>query len=77
MSGTESSTIPTPQPTLPNQISASLRADLVKLIMQVIISLGLITAGVFILIYFDAQSNPEVTSAAAGWIGIVIGYWLK
>ena len=34
-------------------------------------------AGIYILLTIDWNETPELTSAASGWIGIVLGYWLK
>lgn len=39
------------------------------------ISLGLMGAGLFILIGGDANDGLE--KAATGWIGLVLGYWLR
>jgi hypothetical protein len=43
--------------------------------MAVIISLVLLAAGLYILLADHASSDLE--KAATGWIGIIIGYWLK
>lgn len=51
--------------------------DLIKPLTQVIISLGLLGSGLFILMTIDWSENPELGAAAAGWIGVVLGYWLK
>ena len=48
-----------------------------KLIIQAIISLGFMGAGLYVLITVDAGGNPVLHAAASGWIGLVIGYWLK
>ena len=58
-------------------MSHDLLNDLAKLIMQVIISLGLLGVGIYILLTVDWSSRPELAAAAAGWIGLVAGYWLK
>jgi hypothetical protein len=47
----------------------------VKAIMQIVISLILIFAGVYLIVahgYSDATQK-----IAAGWIGVVVGYWLR
>jgi hypothetical protein len=51
--------------------------DLIKLLTQIIISLGLLGSGLFILTTINWSDNPELGAAAAGWIGVVLGYWLK
>ena len=48
-----------------------------KLAMAVVISLGLLGAGLYVLLTVDWAANPEMVAAATGWIGLVIGYWLK
>ena len=57
--------------------ASELRRDLVKLAMQVAISLGLLGSGLFVLITSGWEENPQLNAAAAGWIGVVVGYWLK
>ena len=48
-----------------------------KLLVQAIISLGLVAAGVYVLITADWGTKPALVAAATGWIGLVVGYWLK
>lgn len=48
--------------------------DRVTLIMQVFVSLVLLAAGLAIL----AGAYEDTTQKAAiGWIGLVVGYWLR
>ena len=53
------------------------QAPLAKLLMAVVVSLGLLGAGLFVLLTVDWKTNPEMVVAAMGWVGLVIGYWLK
>ena len=62
MSQTVRSTPPIVQP------SSQLRTDVVKLTMQCIISLGLLSAGLFLLLALDWAANAELSGAAAGGI---------
>lgn len=48
-----------------------------KLIIQAIASLGLLGAGVYVLVTVDWNSNRELVLAATGWIGLATGYWLR
>ena len=48
-----------------------------RLVVQGLISLGLLGAGLYILTSNDMSMNPELSAAATGWVGLVIGYWLK
>ncbi len=45
--------------------------------MQVIVTLGLLGFGFFVLITIDWKENPEFAAAATGWIGLVAGFWLR
>ena len=49
--------------------------DEVKLAMQVLISLALLVAGLVILL--TQSGSADLQKAATGWIGILVGYWLK
>ena len=51
--------------------------DRIKILMQVLVSLGLLGSGLYILLTINWSENPELAAAAAGWIGLVAGYWLK
>lgn len=53
------------------------QSPIAKLLVQAIASLGLLGAGLFVLITTDWKVNPELAVAATGWIGLVMGYWLK
>jgi hypothetical protein len=46
-----------------------------KLLMQLVISLLLLAAGMWVLLQ-GGYSN-EVQKFATGWIGLVAGFWLK
>ena len=48
-----------------------------RLIVRVVLSLGLIGAGLFTVITVSPSSDPELFGAATGWIGLVMGYWLR
>ena len=50
---------------------------LAKLLMAIVVSLGLFGAGLYVLLTLDWATNPEMVGAATGWIGLVIGYWLR
>ena len=54
-----------------------LRPDLFRLAVQTLVSLILLVAGIIVLLTNDHRTNPEISLAAATWIGGVIGYWLK
>jgi hypothetical protein len=43
--------------------------------MAVVISVVLLLAGLYVLLVDHANSDLE--KAATGWIGVIIGYWLK
>lgn len=50
--------------------------DRVKLAMQVFVSAVLLLAGLYVLLVSDG-AGPDLQKFAAGWIGLVAGYWLK
>ena len=52
-----------------------MRTNTIRLLVRVVLSLGLVGAGLFVVI--SGASNPDVEKAAFGWIGLVIGYWLR
>jgi hypothetical protein len=54
----------------PNQPRAAL-----KLIFQFVISMALLVGGAYVLI--KSGTSSELQKAATGWIGLVVGYWLK
>jgi hypothetical protein len=47
----------------------------VRLLMAVLISVALMGVGLYILL--SESSNSDLQKAATGWIGVIIGYWLK
>ena len=49
------------------------RRDFTRAMMQVAVSVALLAGG----IYFLIAGSADVQKAAAGWIGIVAGYWLR
>ena len=53
------------------------QAPLVKLAMAVVISLGLLGSGLYVLLTFNWAENPQMIAAATGWLGLVVGVWLR
>jgi uncharacterized membrane protein len=50
-------------------------ADKTRVIIQIIISLALIGAGIYVIL---SNTYSEATQKiASGWVGLVVGYWLK
>jgi hypothetical protein len=49
--------------------------DLARLVGAGIVSVALLTAGLYVLLH--PGSNGDLQKAATGWIGLVAGYWLK
>ena len=49
----------------------------IKLAVRILISLIMLGFGIYVLATTNWQNNPEFAAAAAGWIGVVIGYWLR
>lgn len=45
--------------------------------MQIIVSLNLLASGLFVMTTIDPQENEILFAAAAGWVGLVCGYWLR
>lgn len=43
--------------------------------VRVVLSLGLVASGLFILI--ANNSNPDLEKAAIGWVAWILGYWMK
>jgi len=56
-------------------LDPQLAKDLIKVIAQFIISLILLFFGLHILL--SEGYEPYLQKLAVGWIGGVIGYWLK
>lgn len=50
-------------------------SDTTKAIVQIVLSLILIAAGLYIIL--SKNYSEDVQKIAAGWVGLVIGYWLK
>lgn len=46
-----------------------------KLLGAAVLSVVLLAAGLFVL--FHGGSSEALEKTATGWIGLVIGYWLK
>jgi hypothetical protein len=51
------------------------REDLIRLLMAVLISVVLLAAGMYVLLAHHGDSDLQ--KLAGGWIGVVVGYWLK
>lgn len=49
--------------------------QVVRLAMEVVLSLALVGFGVWMLA--TGSGSEEIQKLAAGWIGLVLGYWLK
>jgi hypothetical protein len=49
--------------------------NVLKLSVRAVMSLGLMAAGLYILI--ENPGNQQLEQAATGWIGVTIGYWLR
>jgi len=49
--------------------------DLIRLITQICISGTLLFTGLGVLVLETAE--PEMQKLAAGWVGAVVGYWLR
>lgn len=48
--------------------------DLVRLLVAVVISFVFVGAGLYIL---AEGGHPDLQKAATGWIGLILGYWLR
>lgn len=48
----------------------------VRLTVRVVMSLGLMGAGLFILIDSPVE-NSTLEKAALSWVSLLVGYWLK
>ncbi len=46
-----------------------------KILTQILLSFSLLGAGIFILVHSPEESALSYVSA--GWIGLIIGYWLR
>jgi hypothetical protein len=47
----------------------------IRLAMAVGISLVMLLAGLLVL--FSGEGGADLQQAAGGWVGVVVGYWLK
>jgi hypothetical protein len=43
--------------------------------MQVAVSIALLAVGLFVLL--SGHGDADLQKAAGGWVGVVVGYWLK
>ena len=59
------------------EVPASNQNPMPKLLIQGAISLMLLAAGLYVLVTVDWSKNSAMVAAATGWIGVVIGWWLK
>ncbi len=71
---------------MPEESSADRRGSLwkalrdelsIRMVVQIIITFCLLGFGFYVLLTTDWKENPEFAAAAAGWIGLVTGYWLR
>ena len=53
------------------------RSALVEVLVQVCVSIGLLAAGLYILLDGQDTYDQSTKKLAAGWIGGVSGYWLR
>jgi hypothetical protein len=53
----------------------SVPEDLIRLVTQICFSCALLFSGLSVLILETGE--PELQKLAAGWIGAVVGYWLR
>jgi hypothetical protein len=58
----------------PENRTVALATALTRLVMQVTLSLAMVTAGLVVLL--GGSASADLQKWAAGWIGAVIGYWL-
>lgn len=52
-----------------------MQENTIKLLVRVVLSLALVGVGLYVVIHPD--SHPDAQKAAFGWIGLVVGYWLR
>jgi hypothetical protein len=50
-------------------------SDGVKLFMQVVVTLAFLVAGFYVVL--TTGHSEELQKAAFGWLGVVLGYWLR
>ena len=53
------------------------QAPLIRLVMSVVVSLCLLGSGLFVLLTFNWAENPQMVAAATGWVGLVVGWWVR
>ena len=51
--------------------------DILRLGVQTIISLFMVGSGMYVLFTVDPTEQRELVLASAGWIGAVLGYWMR
>ena len=49
--------------------------SVIRLTVRIVLSLGLMAAGLYILI--SSTGNSELEKASYTWIGLITGYWLR
>jgi hypothetical protein len=49
--------------------------DTVRLVGAIIVSLAFLVAGFYTL--FHAGTSDDLQKAATGWLGLVLGFWLR
>jgi len=47
----------------------------VRIAMQAAVSIVLLTAGLLVLL--GGLGDADLQKAAGGWVGVVVGFWLK
>ena len=47
------------------------------LVMRFVISVILLLAALWVMMTSNFNDDPEMLAIAAGWVGGVVGYWLK
>jgi hypothetical protein len=57
------------------KLGRSMSEDMIRLITQICVSCALRFSGLSVLILETGE--PEVQKLAAGWVGAVVGYWLR
>lgn len=55
-------------------MSRRLERERVKVWMQVIVSIVALAAGIYLVATAESQ---QVRELAAGWTGLILGYWLS
>ncbi len=49
----------------------------VRLIVRVVLSLGLLAAGLYLVLTVSPGTDPELFGVGMGFVGLVTGYWLR